>query len=136
MAKIICAFPGTSSGALFILLKMKEPNQRIHYLKSPHDNDVERFLSISDTLIIQSWTGCVEKLIELGVEFDLVYPDPVTSPSRYTTVLAMEGFRLREIHDMIHGWRDRLLVLQSYKQPNVTHIVLAEGQSLVDTHGV
>jgi hypothetical protein len=136
MAKIICAFPGTSSGALYILLRYREKDQAIVYDYSGTVGNLERMVKNTDVLILKADIVVIEKLNSLGVEFDLVYPDPVISPSRFTNILAMEGMRLKEIHDLVHSWRDQLSVLQRFTQSNVTHIVLAEGQSIVDTHGV
>jgi hypothetical protein len=136
MAKIICAFPGTSSGALLVLLKYRKDGQVIDRDWSGAIKDIERKVETTDVLILKAVPCVIDKLISLGVEFDLVYPDPVLSPTRFTSILAMEGMRLAEIHDAIHNWRNDLQVLQSYRQPNVTHIVLDEGQSIVDTHGV
>lgn len=136
MAKIICAFPGTSSGALAILLKFRNGNSRVLRDMSGNVETLERMVKENDILIVRACPAVVEWLNSRGLEFDLVYPDPVVAPTRYTTILALEGWRLAQIHDMLHSWRADLQKLQGYIDTNIHHIVLNEGQSIVDTHGI
>lgn len=137
MAKIICAFHGTGRVRLFHHLRQKKGMDVV--LVGAGFTDAASLLceyGNADVIIAPATPELVDSLDLICEDFDLVYPDPMLSPSLFTTAMALDGMQLQQIHRAIHNWRADLQKLQTFRDTNVNHIVLDEGQTLLDTHGI
>lgn len=72
-------------------------------------------------------------LVNAGIGYDLVYPDPSIDPKEFLPALGRSGRRMLNIHNLVRSWTQAVTELTAYK--GCYHITLGKNQFLSDIHG-
>lgn len=140
MLKIICAHPGTGRRDLFHALR----NRRdvVVYYTDPSNVDLSMFnweeIATSLTqhvFILPTHESVLNGLEELGLVYDLVYPDQDVPLNQLQVAMAVEGMSLQQILDVTQYWHRKIQLLQGRRSNLCNHIVLDSSKCLINTHG-